>query len=522
MKLTHAYFILILTLPACLLGQGSDFIMGDLNQVTGTRIVEPEKKFPVHSAVQVYSDGTYLSVAIKVIDPSINNDPNPAYADRVDVWLALPEFAFPKSYQYGFHPRLLSAPAVRERGMDTGVNRLFSLNEESAANLTARGFTRNFNYPDREEIRDKNLNLPYPGSFREVLMPFGITQFSFFRDGRDPIHANEYVLRDLEDHLGRKLSPLTDGVRYTSDPTEREDGYIINIEFSIEAFGFVILPEMQGINLMVDVVNANPGQRGRIVNSTANTRSIHPLNFQYVSFQRPIKTNYTDLSDEVFTENDFYPLMWYSENDWEGFGIDVDGLVMENGQLSEDLLEVKVYEQSLLFENFEFEGYEIDLIKTNLDFVNRVGVEKDIIRANGQNIIAEKVRRNNRGLKAEIEDRWFLFEDGTLGLIYEESIPRHSFGWGNCGSCRIETINITRISEAAVWDILEIEQEEGSNGYCQIKDLSYQNFYVSNFDWVDEGSRLILRLKHRSTREKKRVEVSWDEYGTSLEVKELE
>ena len=68
MKLTHAYFILILTLPAYLMGQGSDFIMGELNQVTWTRIVEPEKKFPVHSAVQVYSDGTYLSVAIKVID----------------------------------------------------------------------------------------------------------------------------------------------------------------------------------------------------------------------------------------------------------------------------------------------------------------------------------------------------------------------------------------------------------------------------------------------------------------------
>ncbi|MEL6253065.1 MAG: hypothetical protein AAFR87_13710, partial [Bacteroidota bacterium] len=224
----------------------------------------------------------------------------------------------------------------------------------------------------------------------------------------------------------------------------------------------------------------------------------------------------------IFTENDFYPIMWYSENDWEGFGIDVDGLVMENSHLSEDLLEVKIFEQSLLFENFEFGGYEIDLLKTNLDFVNRLPIEKDIIRANGQNIVAEKVRRNNRGLRAEIEDRWFLFEDGTLGLIYEESIPRHPFGWGNCGSCRIETINISRISEAAVWDILEIEQEEGSNGYCQIKDLTYRNFYVSNFDWVDEGSRLILRLKHRSSREKKRVEVSWDEYGTSLEVRELE
>ena len=74
-------------------------------------------------------------------------------------------------------------------------------------------------------------------------------------------------------------------------------------------------------------------------------RSIQPLSFEYIQFKNPIKTNYTELSDEIFEENDFYPIMWYSENDWQGFGIDVDALVLDRSGLSQDLLEIKLFEQ---------------------------------------------------------------------------------------------------------------------------------------------------------------------------------
>ena len=162
------------------------------------------------------------------------------------------------------------------------------------------------------------------------------------------------------------------------------------------------------------------------------------------------------------------------------------------------------------------------MVQTEQAFVNRLPIEKELIRANGHNIVAERVKINDDRPKAEIGDRWFTFEDGTLGLIYQESIPRQRFGWGECGDCLFETIHIRRISEAASWDILEIEQKEGDRAYCKIDQLEYDNFYVSNFDWVEEGSRLVLRLRHRFSKEKKRVEVSWDEYGTNLEVEELE
>ena len=97
-----------------------------------------------------------------------------------------------------------------------------------------------------------------------------MVKFSFFRDGRRPENADYHLLRNLEDHLGRRMSSLTDGIRYTADPTEKGDGYIINIEFSIEALGFVTLPYLEGINFMVDVLNAIPGQRSQVVNSTSN------------------------------------------------------------------------------------------------------------------------------------------------------------------------------------------------------------------------------------------------------------
>ncbi|MEM6807204.1 MAG: hypothetical protein AAF696_37730, partial [Bacteroidota bacterium] len=508
--------------PVAVCGQGSDFIMGELHQVTGTRIVEPERRFPINSGVQVYSDGRYLSVAIKVKDAVVNDDPDPAYADRVDVWLALPEYSFPKNYPFAFHPRLLSAPAIRSRSYEELPKRLFSIDESYASRLNKRNFLNNYDYPEDMEIRDRNLNLPYAREIEESLFPFAIAQFSFFRDGRAAIWANEYVLGNVEEQLGMRFSPLTDGVRYTADPTENGDGYIINIEFSIEAFGFVSLPNMEGVNLMVDVLNAPSGQRARVVNSTSSMRSIQPLSFEYIRFKNPIKTNYTELSDEIFEENDFYPLMWYSENDWQGFGIDVDALVLDRSGLSQDLLEIKLYEQELEFKNFSYSGYEIDLIQAEMNYVNRLPEEKELIRANGQNIVAERVRVVDDRPKSEIEDRWFTFGDGTLGLIYQESIPHHRFGWGKCGDCLFETIHIKRISEAAAWDILEIEQKEGDQAYCKIETLEYENFYVSNFDWVEEGSRLVLRLRHRFSKEKKRVEVSWDEYGTDLEVEELE
>jgi len=496
--------------------------MEDLNAVTGTRIVEPERKLPVSSAVQVYSDGKYLSVAIKVIDPSINNDPNPAYADRVDVCLALPQLAYSRNFQYSFHPRLLSAPAKSTRSYDDEPDRLFTIDEAANTDLNIRNFVERFDFPSRERIQRRNLNLPAPGQLKEKILPFGMVKFSFFRDGRRPENADYHLLRNLEDHLGRRMSSLTDGIRYTADPTEKGDGYIINIEFSIEALGFVTLPYLEGINFMVDVLNAIPGQRSQVVNSTSSMRSIHPISFEYINFRKPIKTNYSGLSDELFERTGFSPLLWYTENDWEGLGVDVDGLAVDQERLSEDLLEIKLYEQSLYFDNFTFQGYEINVLHAGVEYVNRIPAEKEFILANGHTIVAERARVNSRRPSAQIEDRWFTFSDGVLGLIYTESITQHPLGWGTCGDCLLETINISRIAEAEVWDILEIEQADGEKAHCKIDHLYYENFYVSNFDWVEEGSTLILRLRHRNSKEKKRVQVSWDKHGTSLQVEEIE
>lgn len=521
MKLTHYLLILLITLPGITFGQGSDFVMENLNNVSGTRMVEPERRLPVSSAVQVYSDGKYLSVAIKVIDPSINNDPNPGYADRVDVCLALPQYAFPQNFQYAFHPRILSGPAKSTRSYEDEPNRLFTVDESYSGELSIQNFIDNFGYPAGKDIYRQNLNLPMPQQVKEILLPIGMVKFSFFRDGRPPRNTDKHLLRNLEDHMGRRFSSLTDGIRYTAEPTEKGDGYILNIEFSIEAFGFIPLPRMEGVNLMVDVLNAVPGQRSQVVNSTSSMRSIHPLSFEYIQFRQPIKTNYTDLSDELFDKAGFYPVIWYTENDWDGLGVDVDALILNRNMLSKELLEVKLYEQSLSFNHFTYNNLEIDVLQAWVEYVNRVPVEKEFILANGHTIVAERARVNTRRPHSLIEDRWFTFPDGTLGLIYKESITQDPFGWGKCGDCLLETINISRIAEADVWDILEVEQADGDKGYCKIDNLYYEDFYVSNFDWVEEGSSLVLRLRHRNSKEKKRVQVSWDEYGTSLEVEEI-
>lgn len=509
-------------MPLSLWGQGSDFIMENLKNVSGTQMVESEKDYPYSAAVQVYSDGVYLSLAIKVVDPSINNDPNPAYADRVDVCLALPQFNYPQNFQYAFHPRFLSAPTKSTRSYEDELDRLFTIDEAFSSDLSIRNFVKNFDYPTQEDIRRYDLNLPRSNEFKEKVLPFGMVKFSFFRDGRPPNNADEHLLRNLEDHMGRRMSSLRDGIRYTAEPTERGDGYIINIEFAIEGLGFVPLPRLEGINLMVDVLNALPGQRARVVNSTSSMRSIHPLSFEYVRFRKPIKTNYTDLSDELFDKAGFFPLIWYTENDWDGLGIDVDALVLDKNKLSRKLLEVKLYEQSLVFNNFTIGDYKIDVLQAWVEYVNRIPVEKEFILANGHTIVAERARVNSSRPSAQIEDRWFMFEDGTLGLIYQESITQHEFGWGECGDCLLETIHISRIAEADVWDILEIEQSEGDRAYCKIDQLYYEDFFVSNFDWVEEGTTLVLRLRHRNNKDKKRVQVSWDEYGTSLVVEEVE
>jgi hypothetical protein len=512
-----------LLLPLILLGQQPDLEIENLFTLAESRPVVPPR---ISASAKLYSYGETLSLVVAVKDDRIKVVKGRAdLTDHIELWLALPASSYPPNFEYVHHPDYIAyQPPLTRDDTDRTDPRFFSIYSEYAPQIDKQTFINGFDYPQDAEYADDSLFVPEQNYLSKEEVHFGIVHFGLFPDGRRPVHYNRAQMEPLARSMGVQIGDFTEGISYVAEPTENEDGYIITARISPKALGFVQLPKLEQIRFMVDIADTGlRGHKANIVLSSSPRRrpgKPKPTSFNKVVFKEALQTNSTEIPDYLFRQASFNPIFLYGAEGWVPTSVDVDALVYQENRTSSALTEVKFQKQSFEYESEEFKNIPIETLKIDYNYVNKVPIQQELISVKDQLIKAERVRsvRPDSIVKSPFDDHLFQFPDKTLGMIIRESTALNPYGWGECGDCVVENIRIFRITEEKVQEILNIQQGDGPDAYCQIGPHSFSGSYVSRLDWIKPGKILVVRISHHTEKDKERVKVSWEKDGSDVKI----
>lgn len=493
----------------------------DLELAQLYRVDEPRTRTlrsPTLSAdLKLFCDGKQLFLYLHVHDPRIILSPDVDFSDHIQLWLALPDRAFPSDFEYELHPNYVMAEPRPTRATDDDEPRFFTIFSEYGSEVSLQNFLQEHDYPSTgtaavPDSRDLSL--------REV--HFGMIGYALFPDERSPELLNRQELEPIEAALHTSLGQVEEGITYKV--THHSSGsYEVNAQISPQALGFVQLPEMSELAVMIDIIDvAGRGQRGRLALSSSPYRQGHaPNGYNQVRLQTPLQTNYTTIPNEFFEETSYFPICFFSGQDWVGTGVDVDALTYREYEASRSLAEVRFSRENFAYDRRRINGAPLENMVVEQKFVNEIPKRHQFTLLYDYLLETEQITAFLANTSA-VSNSLFTYPDGALGLILINSLTVDPFGWGDCGTCVEEIITVHRLSEDEQRLLLEVYQTDGPVAYCQIENFRFDNFYVEAIDWIREGEIMVMRLSHRYQKEKKRVKVSWNPETKALDVLPIE
>lgn len=504
--------------PFLLLAQKPDFEMLQLHPLESGR-GRNFNQASLTANVSLYCDGQYLSLVVEVKDPRIQIHSQNRLTDQIELWMALPQSAYPSNFEFQLHPHYISSSDNRNARSDFGT-RVFSTYAEYRDQIELAPFIADFDYPSYAQIQREQLQVPSPSRLKKDEIHYGIVHYGLFSDGRPAVLYNRAYHQNLEEILNVPIGDLAEGITYTVDYSD--DGYIINAQISCQAIGFVPLPYLDQLRFMVDISDARAD--GARVYPTLSTSPKHELarakSFNQVYFSTPLYTNKTQIPDHVFESTRFHPIYMYSTRGWVPTSIDTDALVYKEQKTSKELTEIKFSQQYIAYKSFENEGLPLESLKVAFNPVNALKREREYLLVQGQVLTTEWTPMNNSSW--DFENSCFQFPDGAYGMIVRENQPFDPFGWGECGNCIQEKITVYRIGAWNKHNIVSIQQGNGPQAYCQIEDLNFDDYLVTRLDWIRKGKILVVRLDGQTSNDKKRIKISWNASGNKVKVEEVE
>jgi hypothetical protein len=520
----YSVFLLLWVCHLCggLRAQSFDLAVERLYEVPNAHVRSLPPADKVSATVRLSSDGAYLFLYVHVRDRRVQRHPRVDLSDHIELWLGLPAEAYPADFEYSLHPRYVQAPPMTTRGESTGKPRLFSSYAEYAPKLTLSDFVQNHDYPQQDEGR-----VPPAKSLRLQEVPYGLMKFALFADERPAVWLNQAEMGAVESVLEQKMGQVLEGITYQVNRQD-SDGYEIHARIAPAALGFVVLPELERINVLVQVHDAaQPGQSVRPVLSTMPPPSQrhasveHPSSFNRLRLQRPLYTNFTTIPDYMLQKVEYHPICVYTDQGWVATGIDVDPLIYREQVASQSLTEVGIMPQRFSYDVKYQEETPIEVLTVEETYVNQLPRQRNHILMQGQTLSTERIR-DLVAEPTEVQNQFFRFPDGEMGAILRSNASVDPYGWGPCGTCIQETIRIWRVTRNRKQLLLDIIQGDGPNAYCQIQNLLLREYYLLRIDWVKPGEILVLRLNHRYLTRKKRIKVSWEGDGSGIKVEPID
>jgi len=486
-----------------------------------------ENTTDIQAQARLYCDGDAISINVYVQDDDIQLQSSNDLSDHIRIWLALPEEAYPERFDYQLHPQYITS-----RPSDYSLSQKARYFSTNASDLTMEkgenmeNFFEKSDYPQISRGDDppesEGNNLPARPELEPGIVPFGLVGYSFFSDNRPPVWINAADMQQLENTFELQLANLVDSIKYYAETTESNDGYTLDISFPAAALGFVQLPHMKHIRLLIEVWNAEADQPANIIlSSSENRQDQTPYTFNEVYFQEPLRTNFCDIPDQVFYQTSYYPICLLTENNWVSTAMDVDALVFAPKITSKSLTEIKFYKQNLEYLQQDFGETAVETLRVQMDYVNQFPRQKEYTLIKGETFMNEKTSYPLPD-QNDLPSGLFAFPDGHIGLIQRSSIPVDPFGWTNCQTCLEDNITIHRVDPFGQHEMLRMRQGDGQHAYCKVGDLKFDDYQISSLDWISDGKILVIGLKHRYQKLGKRIKVSWEDDGSNMEVVEVD
>lgn len=502
-----------------MLGQTPDFELKELYHKAVSRSVSSNA--PTSANVSLYNDGFKLNVVIEVRDRDVKISRIDEHCDQVHLWFALPKEAFPEQFNYKNHPDYILSSQYKSRGIEhtTSYLRFFSLGHKNPRSVNVGSFIRDYDYPTPSAV--DTFMVPPATQLMKEEVHWGMVQFSLFPDGRPAKFANRKAHRLIESALGEQLKDLGTYIKYTVDWMDEREGYIINAEIKPEALGYLQVPVMKQIQFMVDLQDWSYQEQKlvSVMSSSPDTEAGYPDTYNKVSFFQPLRTNMLGIPDDIFYKTKFYPTILNSNRGWKPVSIHSDALVLKRHTLSRYIQEIAFRKQNIFFETLLEDGIPYEKLILEMDFINEQDTRQEYILLKGQKFeVRAPIGKRFSGGGKKVNEL-FSFPDGSYGLILYNKAQMDIYGWGNCGSCLEEQINVYRVGDDQKERILSIQQGEGNEPYCQIGGYDMNDYYITQIDWIERGKVLVMRLDNwYNPSLKKRVKVSWDRRGKNVEI----
>ncbi|MEM8898577.1 MAG: hypothetical protein AAGC85_10750 [Bacteroidota bacterium] len=510
---------LLFFLPCFLIGQQPDFELKELFHRSYEEAVGPNA--PTSANVSLYNDGFKLNVVIEVRDADVKISNLDDQCDQVHLWFALPESSYPANFDYKNHPDYILSSQYKSRGIEktTSYLRFFSLDHKNQRSINVGSFIRDYDYPTPTKV--DSFLVPPASQLMMEQVHWGMVQFSLFPDGRPARFTNKRAHALIESSLGEQLEDLSSFLKYTVDWMDEKEGYIINAEIKPEALGYLQVPVMNQIQFMVDLQDWSYQQQKlvSVMSSSPEMEAGYPESYSQVSFLEPLRTNMLGIPDDVFYKTQFYPTILNSRRGWKPVSIHSDALILKEHTFSRYIREIAFRKQNIFFETLLEDGIPYEKLILEMDFINEQDTRKEYILLGGHKFeVHSPIGKRFSGGGRKVNEL-FNYPDGAHGLILYNKSQVDQYGWGNCGSCLEEQINIYRVTDDEKTRILSIQQGEGSEPYCQIGDVALNEFYITQLDWIEKGKVLVMRLDNwYNPTLKKRVKVSWDKRGNNVEI----
>jgi len=469
----------------------------------------------------LHCDGENIALYVKVEDPNIQIQSSDKLTDHVRIWFALPQKAFPENFDYDLHPDYISTSATTAL---QSPPRFFSVYGEYTDEVSLQTFKDDFDYPNNHHRRADSLFVPPTAELRELEFHYGIVGYDLYPDERPASLVNRNQLGQVGQAIQAPLGPVEDGLRYKAEFTETHDGYIINAQFSPQALGFVQVPFMQELRLLIEICSApQAGQEAEIVLSSSPRQDLHrPKSFSRIFFMNPLQTDVTEIPSYIFDKIDVRPIYIFGENGWIATGVDVDGLVLGPQYTSQQLTEILFYQQDISFSQNAFENIPVETLRMDLQFVNQWNREREYTFIMDQTLELERYAAPEDEKKL-IQVEYFRFPDGGLGKISQFTSPLVPFAvWDSCPACQVETYSVQRISSDAIADVLTLKQVKGPSSSIQVGSWVFEDFFLENIEWVQKGRILLLGRGHPRQKTKKRIKVTWGDDGSMPKLEQID
>jgi hypothetical protein len=469
----------------------------------------------------VYCDGENVSMVVKVIDPVVRVHQENRFTDHINIWLALPESVYPQNFEYQFHPNYIAT--LGKNRDDFGETRYFSAYADYSPQLNREFFIEKSDYPPIEKLKVDSLSVPPEYQLGEMQLPYGLVGFSLYPDNRPAVWINKEQMAPLEEMLELKIASLADSIKYVAQYTDHEPGYILDVQFSPATLGFVQLPEMKKLRILIEIVDVprTGGEAKPVLSSSPYRRPYTPYTFNEVEFHRPLQTNQTDIPNELFYMTGFRPTFIFGEYDFVSTSVDVDALVYRPKFSSQYLTEIKFYRQLLDYQSDIFEGFVVETLKVQQDYVNKSPTQKEFTFVNNHVLVSNNAPYVISTPEA-LSEGLFLFPDNTLGMIQKNSYSVDPYLWNDCNECVEENVAVIRMTEYGEQKIMEFRQYKGDITYFQLGEYYLENFYVSSIDWIRKGEVMVINLNHISSKQSQRLKITWADDGSKLKIKQVD